>query len=755
MLRSLADNQLLLMKVCRFHPLLGLFMLVWFDSLFAVAKAAAAPVVVQPLGDSITWGYTTASAADSPGGYREPLYANLKLAGFSINFVGANTGNPGPLLTQDNQTHHDGYPKYTITEDNNNLDANIQPAGKPSNNGGFWLTGTSTRAAIYPDAILLLIGSNDNDGTTPAPVIEQRLEAMLSKIFSLRPDTHLFLSTIPPLPLPTDAGKTAIAKAYNGLMKSLTVPRFLVLGHNIRLVDQYSNFILASSPDGDTVNTALFGDNIHPNEAGYQLMGDTWSAAMLSDPTNPPPAPGAASATPVSATEIKVTWTDNSTNEGAFLIERSSDSTNFSLAGYTGGDSTNWMDTGLAPATTYFYRIRARNAAGDSAYAGPVTATTLSASTIAAPAGLLASAGYAKVSLTWSAVTDANRYNVKRATTNTGPFTTVASPGGTNFNDPGLVNGTTYFYVVSAVGSSGEGPDSAAASATPSAMPVAHYRFEFNTLDSSGHTNDGVPAGALLYGEPKVGANSAQFDGTSSFITIPRVIATNFTVAVWIRTTNTGMGSAWYNGMGILDGETVGSAADWGCSVLNSRFSVGIGNPDTTFSTSTNINDGQWHHLAATRNSDTGVVKLYIDGALNLTGTAATGPRTAPSQLRIGATQYALGPVVLRGNLDDLRLYDEVLPAGDIMALANPPSPVITGLRLLSASGPLPNSGSVALTGSGGPGNGQFRLLATTNVALPVWSPVATNDFDGNGFFTVTNAFDLAQPAAWFRVQLY
>ena len=58
-----------------------------------------------------------------------------------MNFVGANTGNPGPLLTQDGQVRQDGYPKYTITEDNKNLNENVQPSRKPSNNGGYWLTG--------------------------------------------------------------------------------------------------------------------------------------------------------------------------------------------------------------------------------------------------------------------------------------------------------------------------------------------------------------------------------------------------------------------------------------------------------------------------------------------------------------------------------------------------------------------------------------------------------------------------------------
>lgn len=78
----------------------------------------------------------------------------------------------------------------------------MQPPGKPANNGGFWLTGTGARPAIFPDDILLLIGSNANDGGTPAPVIEQRLELMLTKIFTLRPNTHVFLATIPPLPVP-------------------------------------------------------------------------------------------------------------------------------------------------------------------------------------------------------------------------------------------------------------------------------------------------------------------------------------------------------------------------------------------------------------------------------------------------------------------------------------------------------------------------------------------------------------------------
>jgi alpha-amylase len=87
----------------------------------------------------------------------------------------------------------------------------------------------------------------------------------------------------------------------------------------------------------------------------------------------------------------------------------------------------------------------------------------------AAPVGLTATAGNAQVSLRWSAVSDATSYNVKRATTRGGPYTTIANPAFTSYTDTAVSNGTTYHYVVSAVNSSGESADSAAVSATPAA----------------------------------------------------------------------------------------------------------------------------------------------------------------------------------------------------------------------------------------------------------------------------------------------
>jgi predicted phosphodiesterase len=98
---------------------------------------------------------------------------------------------------------------------------------------------------------------------------------------------------------------------------------------------------------------------------------------------------------------------------------------------------------------------------------------THSAAVPAAPTGLTATAGNAQVSLSWTASSGATSYNVKRGTVSGGPYTTVA-PGvtSTSITDTGLTNGTTYYYVVSAVNAIGESVNSSQVSATPIANPA-------------------------------------------------------------------------------------------------------------------------------------------------------------------------------------------------------------------------------------------------------------------------------------------
>jgi subtilisin family serine protease len=84
------------------------------------------------------------------------------------------------------------------------------------------------------------------------------------------------------------------------------------------------------------------------------------------------------------------------------------------------------------------------------------------------PSNVTAIGGDAQIKLAWSAVASATSYRVKRSTGSGGPYTTVsANLKAAQFTDVGLANGTTYYYVVSAVNLLGESGESAEASATP------------------------------------------------------------------------------------------------------------------------------------------------------------------------------------------------------------------------------------------------------------------------------------------------
>lgn len=88
------------------------------------------------------------------------------------------------------------------------------------------------------------------------------------------------------------------------------------------------------------------------------------------------------------------------------------------------------------------------------------------------PAGLTARGADTKVVLSWSAALGAIRYNVRRSLTSGGPYSPLASAvKGTSYTDTAVVNGTTYYYVVSAENTLGESGDSSEASATPNIPP--------------------------------------------------------------------------------------------------------------------------------------------------------------------------------------------------------------------------------------------------------------------------------------------
>jgi len=74
-----------------------------------------------------------------------------------------------------------------------------------------------------------------------------------------------------------------------------------------------------------------------------------------------------------------LSWTNNSTNQDGVRIERckGSNCTNFTQITIVGGTANTYTDSGLAGGTTYRYRVRVYNSAGDSPYSNIASAKTL------------------------------------------------------------------------------------------------------------------------------------------------------------------------------------------------------------------------------------------------------------------------------------------------------------------------------------------------------------------------------------------
>jgi fibronectin type 3 domain-containing protein len=203
--------------------------------------------------------------------------------------------------------------------------------------------------------------------------------------------------------------------------------------------------------------------------SAYNSYGQSSNSAEVgatpAAPATPPAAPTGLQAAGGNA-QVSLTWTA-STGATSYHVKRSTTSGS-GYAQIAAPTAANFTDTTVTNGTTYFYVVSALNAIGESANSAQANATPVAPATPpAAPTGLQATGGNAQVSLTWTASTGATSYHVKRSTTSGSGYAQISAPTAANYTDTIVTNGTTYFYVVSALNAVGESANSAQATATP------------------------------------------------------------------------------------------------------------------------------------------------------------------------------------------------------------------------------------------------------------------------------------------------
>ena len=291
------------------------------------------------------------------------------------------------------------------------------------------------------------------------------------------------------------------------------------------------------------------------------------------------------------------------------------------------------------------------------------------------PSGLTACLAGGQVLLSWWGSAYATSYQVRRGTSASGPFASIASVTDPRTHTDAPGDGV-WFYVVSAIDTSGE---SAASNVVRVALP-GELRAQLpldagsgtTAVDASSHGQDGTLIGGASWGDGRNGGRALLLDGQTGHLALPAGVVSDlgdFSIALWVywnvEATNTRVfdfGSSDIGYAALIPRDAQGRL----------RFMI----TGTTYfgeqsiSAGSALPTGRWVHVAVTLSGTHGA--LYVDGAAAGSSDSIV---FAPFQLGsttqnwLGRSQYGADPF-FNGRLQDLRLYAGALTAAQVAALA-------------------------------------------------------------------------------------
>jgi chitodextrinase len=338
--------------------------------------------------------------------------------------------------------------------------------------------------------------------------------------------------TVPPT-APSNLSANAVSPTEVNLSWSPATDNVVVAGYRI-----YRDGVLLISVAGTTHQDAglapstMYSYNVDAvdGDGNVSPLSPTATVTTLALPdTTAPSTPTNLTATAVSSSQINLSWTASTDNLAvtAYRIFR-----NGTLID-TVGNVTTYQNTGLNAGTTYSYRIRALDAAGNvsglSAQASATTQSVADTSAPTTPTGLSAnSASASQINLTWNASTDnvaVTGYRIYR----NGVFL-VALGVVTAFSDVGLSASTTYSYNVDAIDAAGNASGisntasatTQASGGTPGTPSISGVTGTFSqgqsiTISGSSFETKGH-SGPMLWDDFDGGSNGSSVGGTTPLI---------------------------------------------------------------------------------------------------------------------------------------------------------------------------------------------------------------------------------------------
>jgi lysophospholipase L1-like esterase len=186
------------------------------------------------------------------------LFRQAVQNGKAITFVGSQQNGPKSVENRDFPRRHEGRGGYTIDTDS----------------GHSGISGSITDQAIqnfHPNIVLLMIGTNDINGNVDVNGAPIRLGRLIDDITTRAPNALVVVATI--IPIAND-GTNGRVKTYNSALAGVVNMRANG-GKHVVLLDNYAAF--SKDP---SYKTTLMYDYLHPNDAGYAVLGRSFYSAI-------------------------------------------------------------------------------------------------------------------------------------------------------------------------------------------------------------------------------------------------------------------------------------------------------------------------------------------------------------------------------------------------------------------------------------------------------------------------------------------
>jgi len=204
---------------------------------------------------------------------------------------------------------------------------------------------------------------------------------------------------------------------------------------------------------------------------------------------------------------------------------------------------------------------------------------------------------------------------------------------------------------------------------------IAYYQFEGNARDSSGNGNHGMTHGPIGY-VSGIAGQAASFggDGEQDYVMLSNPLlmnATDYSVAFWMRAGPTADGMILYSYAGPSPQLNAAFFIDLAQSPWFSLVPNQNGQGPTNLIPIAKLTDNRWHHVTLTQVLSTKQVSAFLDGEFQNSGTFQRSI-SPPTMTAIGV-HLGNYPTLLdyfSGSLDELRVYNRILSADEIRALA-------------------------------------------------------------------------------------